>query len=89
LNRKRTEVHNDTKRHTFRERFEISLKSPSQMDVVLEQSLFRWSEWALTSSHEVHLHEAEIDKVWWKLSLEPDREVKVSYTVVYTNIQLA
>lgn len=83
--RNRTEFKKDLKAQTLTESFKIDIKNegqPQKVNVVIEDSIFRWSQWRIDkSSHEWIRNGA--DRIRFNLILGLNEELSVTYTVVY------
>jgi len=87
--RKQVSFHLDKNKCIITETIEITIennngKEEEALDVVVEDFLYRWKRWDISSSPP-HKKDKEHDrKAYWKLQLEPNSKQKIQYTVTYS-----
>eukprot|EP01114_Cavostelium_apophysatum_P000970 TRINITY_DN10841_c0_g1_i1.p1 TRINITY_DN10841_c0_g1~~TRINITY_DN10841_c0_g1_i1.p1 ORF type:complete len:591 (-),score=172.46 TRINITY_DN10841_c0_g1_i1:62-1834(-) len=69
------------------ESFEISItnSSFSEVELNLEESLYRWPKWRITLSNPPHAEE-EDGIIWRDIRVKPKSTMKITYAVIYQDI---
>jgi hypothetical protein len=83
--RKQTDFKIDTNRRWMTETIEIQLRNHKEepVKVIIKENLFRWTNWEIRDA--THEHEKQDARtIHFPVTLEPDGEVTVRYTVHYT-----
>lgn len=83
--RKRTAFQVDTSNHWVDETIEIKLRNHKKepVEVRVVEHLFRWTNWELTKKS-TDFQKLNADQIEFRVSLKPDEEKTVTYTVHYS-----
>ncbi len=58
------------------------------VNVVVEESLYRWSSWEIPFSKPAHTRTAHPRKIRWALRLNHGEDITIKYSVFYTSFEL-
>ncbi len=83
--RKRTDFKIDTSNKWIDETFEITLRNRKQEPVTIRvvEHLYRWTNWEITQKSATYL-KLNSEEIEFRPELQPDEEVKITYTVHYS-----
>ena len=83
--RKRTNYHVDSAHNFADESFEIRLRNHKKTAVTVRavEHLYRWTNWQITS-HSHAFHKMDANQVEFPVTIQPDGEAVISYTVHYS-----
>ncbi len=83
--RKRMNFHVDHANHWAEESIEITLRNHKKETATIRvvEHLFRGNNWEITKTN-IPFHKVDADKIEFRVTLKPDEEKKVAYTVHYS-----
>jgi len=75
----------DSARNTMTEDIEVKIRNRKQepVKVVVKENLYRWTNWKIVSSNSPY-EKQDSRTVYFPVTVDPDQEVVVRYTVKYT-----
>ena len=83
--RKQTNFRVESGRHWMQEKIEIKIRNHKEEAVAVrcKEPLYRWVNWKITAESHKHT-KLDSRNIAFDVKVEPDKEVKVTYTVDYT-----
>jgi len=83
--RRQVKFNLDSSRKTMTETVEIKIRNrkAEPVDVIVRETLYRWTNWEITSKSDEY-EEQNSRTVFFPITLEPDEEKIITYTVRYT-----
>ena len=83
--RRQVKFNLDSNRHTMTETVEVKIRNrkAEPVDVIVRETLYRWTNWEITSKSDEY-EEQDSRTIFFPVTLEPDEEKIITYTVRYT-----
>lgn len=88
--RRQTGYNFDAEKHFIIETFEIVIVNGRQetVNILVEDTLWRWSSWEITQSKPAHSRTSHPRKISWNVRLNYAEDITIKYSVFYTSFDL-